>query len=173
MKSSKVFQQRALIAVFAVVMAAFMWPAQATAQYYPEGCGYCTQKETDDGWYHWFPSHGLFRRCNTNKGCHFSEYPSKCGALHSPCFMWMPQVDGIESAVGEGDFPKLKEVLAELDNWDYDPTSHALSFTCSGYTVARYVLPEELRHAVALLPTNDRKDPWPQEPDREEAGTRS
>lgn len=174
MNSSKVFHHRALIAVFAVVMAAVMWPAPASAQYpYPEGCGYCDYDFFLEGIYHYFPTPlGFFYRCNTNKGCHRSWYPGRCGDEHSLCFIYMV-VEDIESAVSEGDYPKLKKVLEDSDTLDYDSTSHALSFTCSGYTVARYVLPEELRHAVDLLPTKDRTDTSLQGPDGDKAGPRS
>jgi len=176
MSSSKTFRLRTLIAVFTVVMAAVMWPTPTTAQYpYPEGCGYCLEDVLDLelGLHHRFPGWGgFFFRCNTNKGCHGLWYPDRCGKEHSGCYIFM-QVDDIESAVLEGDLPKLRELLASSDNWDYDPTSHALSFTCSGYTVARYVLPEDLRHGGHLLPTNDRTDTRLQESDTATPGPRS
>ncbi|MDE2761361.1 MAG: hypothetical protein OXQ94_15300 [Gemmatimonadota bacterium] len=176
MSSSTVPQQKSLIAVFAVVMAAVVWPAPASAQYpYPEGCGWCEtgvpDGQTDT--HHRFKGPGIVYRCNTNMGCHLDWYPGECGGnLHSLCYIFM-HLDDIESAVGEGDFPKLKEVLASSDNWDYDAASHALSFTCSGYTVARYVLPDELRQAVDQLPTNDRTNATLQAPHSTKAGPRS
>ena len=159
-------REKTLIAVFAVVMAAAMWPAPASAQYpYPEGCGWCMEKELegDLGLHHMFKGAGLNYRCNTNMGCHYNLwYPDKCNKEHSPCFITMTEY--IESAIVGGDYPQLEEVLASSDNWDYDPASHALSFTCSGYTVARYVLPEELRHAVDLLRKSDQTEARLQEP---------
>lgn len=171
MSSSKVFHHRALIVVFAVIMAAVMWPVPASAQY-NLGCGFCKSDQFIEGTYHRFSPLGYFYVCDTNKGCHSKWYPGSCGSFHSLCYIFAV-VDDVESAVAESDYPKLKEVLESSDNWEYDPTSHALSFTCSGHTVARYVLPEELRRAVALLPTTERTDSRLQEPASDKAGTRS
>ena len=135
----------------------------------------CHSRKTDhfiEGTYHRFPTFGYFYVCDTNKGCHSKWYPGSCGSFHSLCFL-AKVVDDIESAVAESDYPKLREVLESSDSWDYDPTSHVLSFACSGYTVARYVLPEELRRAVALLPTRERTDSRLQESAGDKARTRS
>lgn len=59
MSSSKVFHHRALIAVFAVIVAAVMWPVPASAQY-ALGCGYCEQEQFIEGTYHFFPTFGYF-----------------------------------------------------------------------------------------------------------------
>ncbi len=75
MSSYKAVQQSALIAVFAAVMAAVVWPAPASAQYpYPEGCAWCVEEEDEEGVYHRFQRLGMNYRCNTNKGCHGLKY---------------------------------------------------------------------------------------------------
>ena len=45
----------------------------------------------------------------------------------------------------------LSAILAGTDNWHYDPADRALSLTCSGYTVAKYVLAKELADVVRTM----------------------
>ena len=141
MSSSKAFQQRALIAVFAIGMAAVMWPAPASAQY-PEGCGWCHESEQDERVYHWFGGRLIADRCDNSQGCHSWGLWGPCADYHHKCYLW--PIWTIEPAITQGNSSDLADVLASSDNWRYDPQDRAISFTCSGYTMARYVLPDEL-----------------------------
>ena len=148
MKSSKVFQQRALIAVFAVVMAVVMWPARASAQY-PEGCGWCHDDGQDGEVYHWFGGLLIADRCDNLEGCHYDGIWGPCEEYHRKCYL--KPVWTIEAAIIQKNSSDLADFLANSDNWSYDSKGRAISFTCSGYTMARYVLPEELAKVAKSL----------------------
>ena len=141
MSSSKVFSQRSLIAVFAVAVAVVMWPAPASAQY-PEGCGWCHTNLQDGDEYHWFGGLLIADRCDNAGGCHSWGEWGACEEYHRKCFL--RPVWTIESAIIQRNSSDFAHVLASSENWVYEPKGRAVSFTCSGYTVARCVLPEHL-----------------------------
>lgn len=92
------------------------------------------------------------RKCDNTGGCHLLvPYWGRCATYHHDCFGW--PFDAVESAIGKGSTSDLAEVLAAWDNWAYDSADHALSFECSGSTVARYALPKggALRKVVATI----------------------
>ena len=75
-------------------------------------------------------------------GCHIWWNVGKCSDYHELCYL--EPIGQVESAIVEGNSLEFKELLASLDNWEYDAADRVLSFACAGYLVAKYVLPEEL-----------------------------
>lgn len=150
---SRVSRQRSLIAAFAVVMVAFMWPAPASAQFpHPEGCGYCRSEGFLEGRYHYFRSLGMTHRCDNLFGCHSSWYSGYCSEYHHMCYITRP-ASLVESAIDEANPAEFAELLTSLEDWEYSSAYRALSLRCSGYTIARYVLPEELVSVANLWAT--------------------
>lgn len=167
MGSSRVSRQRLLIAAFAVVMAAFMWPAPASAQ----GCDFCWSERFLEGRHHRFLGLGATHRCDNLFGCHGLWYPGRCSDYHRPCYIMLPG-SLVESAIDEANPAEFAELLASLKDWEYSPTYRALSLRCSGYTVARYVLPEELV-SVAILWATEKLTLRPDDAPDRKAGLRA
>lgn len=143
---SRVSRIGSLIAVFVAVLAAVMQPAPAAAQ----DCGFCYHHATRDA--HRF-SHNIHldhHRCDNVGGCHkWTWYDGGCWTFHG--YSWRDVPRDLESAMAESNPQDLSAILAGTDNWHYDPADRALSLTCSGWTVARYVLAKELADVVGTI----------------------
>ncbi len=144
---------RTALSVLAMAVASSVWPTQVSAQY-PEGCGYCYTHTVYLKKYHSFKILGFTHRCDNLGGCHTWWHLGRCGEYHQLCFL--KPLGLVESAVAAGNSRDLRDILASSDDWDYDRAHRALSFTCSGYTVARYVLPQELAEVADLVATGRR-----------------
>lgn len=161
MNSYRAFSQASLITVFAIVMASSAWPAPASAQF---RCGLCYSRQENGAWQHQFLL-GFGWTCSPGT-CHSASYSGKCSNSHFPCYI-KPML-AAEAAIVKASSANLEEVLATSDSWDYDAGRRTLSFTCSGYIVARYVLPAELA-SVAMAAK--RPAVWPQSTRNRKVGT--
>lgn len=142
----------ALMAVSVSILASFTWPASAAAQHLGT-CGACRNHQSILIHAHRFDA-GLamvFRNCDNVGGCHYSWYTNRCHPAHTVC-SW--QAFGGED-MAELTPDALAIMLASSQDWTYDPVEDSLSFLCSGYTVARYILSEDLAKVVVAHLANE------------------
>ena len=124
-------------------------PARASAS--AQNCGWCYDHVVYDQEFHSFQTLGYRYRCDNTGGCHLWWHVGKCRTYHELCYL--EPIGLVELAIAERNSLDLQKLLASSNNWEYDSADRTLSFTCSDYAIASYVLPEELAEVVInLLP---------------------
>ena len=140
-----------LIAVFVAVLAVVTWPAPTSAQHLGS-CGACKNHGLLGVNAHRFDGYMALTLRNGDNvgGCHYGWYTNRCYLAHTTC-SWQTWEDDLAEVTPDA----LARMLASSQDWAYDPAERALSLTCSGYTVARYMLSDELANVAGSM-TNEK-----------------
>lgn len=152
----KCTRAKSLISVCIAALAIIVVRESASAQHLHLPSPICGNCKNHDMWIvnaHRFGEEMTYtlRNCDNVGGCHSGWYSNLCYTAHSTCSWQARQVN-----VTEATPDALQLILAESRDWTYNPIERSLSLTCSGYTVARYVLSDELAE-VAMSMTDEER----------------